>query len=514
MARLSLFLLIAGTTSFASAITCPGFPGYCSESFPGQTCVVVCAKGRNNVPLCQEDGTWTDIPRCVEHEPGVEIQIPGLCPGIAGYCSEGYKDERCTFTCDVGPNIDSVCTQDGTWEPYPTCAGDLREVQDGCNPCPGPLGADRNRTAEAILGTGPSKTRKPKDQRGQDRIVRPTFAGNQVFGTLDTRQKAAAAQPAPRAPAPAATTPRSVMLKSAFTTAARPSMRMPAPTQRTQPRQQQQQQQQFRPQFQQPEFQNQVQPTTNQFQPMRRPQVQQPMRRPQQQFVRQPQMQPQQRQPMQQQRPQQQNSNSLFNGFGRLPSSFQTLPTSVQGQQQQQPQPQARPANPRARQPQLQITGSIESVQPRRQQQQQTQFNSFPQQQQQQAPAAPRRQPQQQPRRIGATARTPVPPPPQPVSPTRPSPPAAAAPSASPRPSSNPALRIFEEDDLSVPSIGGNGPDHFGAFQAVSLGGDPLPPPSAAPTLPSFPAIPPVSDRSRGLPPAGDQFGPFQHVPL
>ena len=33
--------------------TCPGFPGYCSESFPGQTCVVVCSKGRNNVPLCQ-----------------------------------------------------------------------------------------------------------------------------------------------------------------------------------------------------------------------------------------------------------------------------------------------------------------------------------------------------------------------------------------------------------------------------------------------------------------------------
>ena len=67
----------------------------------------------------------------------MEIQIPGLCPGIAGYCSEGYKDERCTFNCPVGPDIDSVCTQDGTWFPYPTCAGDLRETQDGCNPCPG-----------------------------------------------------------------------------------------------------------------------------------------------------------------------------------------------------------------------------------------------------------------------------------------------------------------------------------------------------------------------------------------
>ena len=67
----------------------------------------------------------------------MEIQIPGLCPGIAGYCSEGYKDERCTFKCPVGPDIDSTCTQDGTWFPYPTCAGDLREIQDGCNPCPG-----------------------------------------------------------------------------------------------------------------------------------------------------------------------------------------------------------------------------------------------------------------------------------------------------------------------------------------------------------------------------------------
>ena len=36
-----------------SAKTCPGFPGYCSESFPGQTCIVVCSRGRPNVPLCQ-----------------------------------------------------------------------------------------------------------------------------------------------------------------------------------------------------------------------------------------------------------------------------------------------------------------------------------------------------------------------------------------------------------------------------------------------------------------------------
>ncbi len=45
------FSSISGLDVFA--LTCPGFPGYCSESFPGQTCVVVCSKGRNNVPLCQ-----------------------------------------------------------------------------------------------------------------------------------------------------------------------------------------------------------------------------------------------------------------------------------------------------------------------------------------------------------------------------------------------------------------------------------------------------------------------------
>ena len=30
-----------------------GVPGYCSESYPGDVCLVVCARGRNNVPVCQ-----------------------------------------------------------------------------------------------------------------------------------------------------------------------------------------------------------------------------------------------------------------------------------------------------------------------------------------------------------------------------------------------------------------------------------------------------------------------------
>ena len=34
-------------------VTCPGYAGYCTESYPGDTCLVVCAFGRNNVPECQ-----------------------------------------------------------------------------------------------------------------------------------------------------------------------------------------------------------------------------------------------------------------------------------------------------------------------------------------------------------------------------------------------------------------------------------------------------------------------------
>jgi len=207
---LSLFVIIS-VFSRVNAITCPGFPGYCSESFVGQTCVVVCSAGRPNVPLCQDDGTWTDIPRCIEHEPGKEEQIPGLCPGITGYCSEGFLHQRCNFRCDTGKLIDSKCTQDGTWEPYPTCPGDLRETKDGCDPCPGPFGGPRNRTIEAhsapkaqiaqrvknqqaalenrflgINGGGRKQTRPSNTIDTGNRVVRPTFAGSQAFGVLSS----------------------------------------------------------------------------------------------------------------------------------------------------------------------------------------------------------------------------------------------------------------------------------------------------------------------------------------
>jgi len=131
-----------------TVVTCPGFPGYCSESYPGQICLVVCARGRNNVPQCQDDGSWTDIPRCIEHEPGQQQQRTEHCPGVPGYCSLDLPGGLCEFQCPIGAPIRSSCTPDGTWEPYPTCSGDPRETQDGCNPCPGPLGAFRNRTEE------------------------------------------------------------------------------------------------------------------------------------------------------------------------------------------------------------------------------------------------------------------------------------------------------------------------------------------------------------------------------
>ena len=31
--------------------------------------------GGHNPVFLQDDGTWTDIPRCVDHEPGVEEQV-------------------------------------------------------------------------------------------------------------------------------------------------------------------------------------------------------------------------------------------------------------------------------------------------------------------------------------------------------------------------------------------------------------------------------------------------------
>merc|ERR1711956_153412 len=155
-------------------VTCPGYPGYCSEAYPGGVCTVVCAFGRPNVPECQADGTWTDVPRCIEHEPGKETQIPGFCPGIPGYCSDDRSGGVCEFDCLIGPDIRSFCTPDGTWEPYPTCDGDIRDTRDGCGAgdgCPGEFGGARNRTAarpsarpQASSAARPAK--RPANKKG------------------------------------------------------------------------------------------------------------------------------------------------------------------------------------------------------------------------------------------------------------------------------------------------------------------------------------------------------------
>merc|ERR1712141_910632 len=121
-----------------------------------------------------------------EHEPGVEEQIPGLCPGVSGYCATGFLNGRCRFDCTTGRDINSICTADGTWAPYPTCEGDRRDLRDGCDGCPGPQGGARNRTAEAILNQNTvSDRRAPKTITGTGgRKNVPSFAGNINIGPL------------------------------------------------------------------------------------------------------------------------------------------------------------------------------------------------------------------------------------------------------------------------------------------------------------------------------------------
>merc|ERR1712203_1244758 len=177
-------------------VTCPGFPGYCSESYVGNTCTVVCARGRNNVPQCQADGTWTDIPRCIEHDPGIEEQKTDFCPGVPGYCSLDLPGGLCTFECPIGPSIRSTCSPDGTWEPYPTCQDDPRETQDGCNPCPGPNGGPRNRTAEAGGSGGGSSPRNGGSKKGPGSNNIPGAGGRkQAGGSVPGSRKGSSQRP-------------------------------------------------------------------------------------------------------------------------------------------------------------------------------------------------------------------------------------------------------------------------------------------------------------------------------
>merc|ERR1712214_105910 len=412
-----------------SAKTCPGFPGYCSESFPGQTCIVVCSRGRPNVPLCQEDGTWTDIPRCVEHDPGVDEQVPGLCPGIPGYCSEAYLGQACNFDCSFGPDIRSTCGPDGTWEPYPTCQGDLRETQDGCNGCPGSNGRFRNRTAEAILGIEPVNPARPQDH--QDRKVRPSFAGNVAFGPTQVTTPRPAPRTTPR-PAPPRTTARPSFVPNLVTAGLRTTA---SPRQQQQPRipQQQQprrfdpripaqnqipqtkasfpQQQPRIPQQQQPRIPQQQQSIFNQQQPRpaQNPRVSQ---LPQQQFAQNPRF-PQQQNVQNPRLPQQaaqaprqgsggfsqrqlsiiRSGISRLNGFGGF-GSQQTQQQQPRVPQQQQPRvpQQQQPLIPQQQQPRI----APQQQQPR----------TPPQQQQPRVAPQPQQQPRQPPPAQGAQPKT------------------------------------------------------------------------------------------------------------
>merc|ERR1719323_143798 len=417
--------------------TCPGFPGYCSESFPGQTCVVVCSRGRPNVPLCQSDGTWTDIPRCIEHDPGVEEQIPGLCPGIPGYCSDGYLGQPCNFKCPVGPDINSVCSQDGTWEPYPTCAGDIRDTQDGCDGCPGPQGRARNRTAEAILGIATTRGTRPPTN---DRRVRPSFSGNQVFGPLSEKPQPSS----PKSLIPPQQ-PRSQFrpnnnfipnlseagLRAQTMPTTQPPRTIPPaqpvaqpPRSRPQPARPQTSRfptQDF-PRTQQPQFPQLAKGRPNQIQSQqpRFPQQQQPR------FQQQQPAQPQQPQFQQPQRPgnsfTSQQLDIIRNGVSRL-SGFNQFATRQPVQQAQQPQQTRRPVQqqPQPQQPRRPVQQQQPS-QPRRPVQQQPQQPRFPVQQQPQQPAA-RPQPRPQQARQPSPRPTPQPAPrPQPSSQSSPPP--------------------------------------------------------------------------------------------
>ncbi len=76
--------------------------------------------------------------------------------------------------------------------PFPSCVDDVRETQDGCNPCDGPKGKPRNRPLETLLGLSPAQpAAKPIFPRRSDLLGKtvPTFAGEQTFGPTLARKE-------------------------------------------------------------------------------------------------------------------------------------------------------------------------------------------------------------------------------------------------------------------------------------------------------------------------------------
>merc|ERR1719360_5676 len=230
----------------------------------------------------------------------------GTCPSIPGYCAQGFLNTRCRFDCVTGQDIDSLCSVDGTWDPYPTCQGDLRETRDGCDGCPGSIGGKRNRTAEAILSRNTASDRRvPKIiSNSGDRKTVPSFAGNINIGRINEPSSNDRRFGGQQRPAPAVQP----------TTTSRPSFNS---------------------------FQSQPRRPENQF-------AQQQPRRQQSQFVPQQQQQPQvqQRQPPQQQpqprpntfNPSGPKTQSLFDQIKERINREKKLKAQIVQNQQQQPQ--------------------------------------------------------------------------------------------------------------------------------------------------------------------------------
>lgn len=256
-----------------------------------------------------------------------------------------------------------MCSVDGTWEPYPTCQGDLRETRDGCDGCPGPVGGARNRTAEAILSRNTASDRRvPKiiTNNGERKSV-PSFAGNINIGRLEPQPQSNRFNQRPR--------------QQQQTTTSAPAFNNFQQNQFT--RQQQQPQQAFQTKFQQSQrnqqrFQ-QPQQQQNQFQ--------QPQRQFQPQFQQQPQQQPpqptpapRQRQPPPPQQPQQSGgSQSLFDQIKERINREKAAKAAIlrnQGNQQSQTAPTTRRPTP---QPQQQFRQPPTPQQSFRQQQPQQQ---------------------------------------------------------------------------------------------------------------------------------------------
>ena len=144
-------------------LRCPTLPplsngkvnGQC-KNFAGSECYIKCHSGytlsNSGQILCQLNQTWTSpIPSCVKKESRTLVcpVLPPLKNGRSyGYCSPGQVNQKCTFQCNSGYNLNGnsilKCNPNGTWsgfQPFCTFSGCPRlsmatnAIQSGsCNP--------------------------------------------------------------------------------------------------------------------------------------------------------------------------------------------------------------------------------------------------------------------------------------------------------------------------------------------------------------------------------------------